>query len=96
MRTSLVPADKRAAILDLAARHGAVEVRVFGSAARGEAGPDSDFDLLVTMAPRRTLLDLIALGQDLEALLGRHVDVVSDGGLSPHLRDRIVAEATPL
>ena len=96
MRTPLVLADKRAAILELAARHGAFGVRVFGSAARGEAGPDSDLDLLVTMAPHRTLLDLVALGQDLEALLGRRVDVVSDGGLSPHLRDRIVAEATPL
>ena len=96
MRPPPVPAGQREAILELAARYGASKVRVFGSAARGEAGPDSDLDLLVTMGPRRTLLDLIALGQDLETRLGRRVDVVSDGGLSPHLRERILADATPL
>jgi len=64
--------------------------------ARGEAGPDSDVDLLVDIAPGRTLLDVIALEQDLKALLGRSVEVLTDGGLSPYLQQRILAEAAPL
>ena len=83
-------------ILDIAARHGAHNVRVFGSFARGNARPDSDIDLLVDLEPGRTLLDHVGLWQDLEELLGRRVDVVVDGGLSPHLEKRILAEATPL
>jgi hypothetical protein len=95
----LVPpavAAQRQDILRVAARHGATNVRLFGSAARGEAGAGSDLDLLVTMTPGRTLLDLVALAENLEALLGCRVDVVSDRGLSPYLRDRILAEATGL
>ena len=88
--------DKRDAILRLTAQHGARNVRVFGSAARGDAGPESDFDLLVDLEPGRTLLDHIGLWQDLEELLGRPVDVVVEGGISPYLRDRILAEAEPL
>ncbi len=72
------------AILDLAARHGARHVRVFGSMARGEAGPESDVDLLVDVEPGRTLLDVIALEQEVQALLGRSVEVLTDGGLSPY------------
>ena len=72
----------RRAILELATRHGARNVRVFGSIARGEDRPDSDVDLLVDVEPGRSLLDVIALEQDLEALLGRPVDVQTDGGLS--------------
>ena len=83
-------------ILDIAARHGAHNVRVFGSFARGNARPDSDIDLLVDLEPGRSLLDHVGLWQDLEELLGRRVDVVVDGGLSPHLEKRILAEATPL
>jgi uncharacterized protein len=71
-------------------------VRVFGSVARGDAGIRSDVDLLVEMEPGRSLLDLVGLWQDLEDLLDIHVDVLSDRGLSPHLRDRINAEAVPL
>ena len=83
----------REEILRLAARYGARSVRIFGSVARGEARSDSDVDILVSMEEGRTLLDLIGLGQDLEELLGRKVQVVSDGGLSPYLRDRILREA---
>lgn len=79
-----------------AASHGARNVRVFGSIARGEAGTTSDVDLLVEMEPGRSLLDLVGLWQDLEDLLGDHVDVLSDHGLNPHLRDKITAEAVPL
>lgn len=87
---------KRQEILDLARRHGARNVRVFGSTVRGDAGTTSDVDLLVDMVKGRTLLDLVALWQDLEDLLNRKVDVVTDGGLSPYLKDRIYAEAVPL
>ncbi len=88
--------DKRRVILAIAARHGARNVRVFGSVARGEATGDSDLDLLVEMETGRTFLDLVGLWQDLEDLLGTRVDVLTDGGISPHLRDRILAEAVPL
>jgi predicted nucleotidyltransferase len=64
--------------------------------ARGDATPASDVDFLVDVEPGRTLLDVIALEQDLEDLLGRSVDVVTDGGLSPYLRTRILAEAAAL
>jgi predicted nucleotidyltransferase len=87
---------QRQQILGCAANHGARNVRVFGSTVRGELGASSDFDLLVEMEPGRTLLDLVGLWQDLEDLLGAHVDVLSDGGVSPHLRERIYAEAVPL
>jgi predicted nucleotidyltransferase len=86
----------RREIIRCAASHGAGNVRVFGSAARGDADPSSDVDLLVEMEPGRSLLDLVGLWQDLEGLLGTHVDVLSDGGVSPHLRERIYAEALPL
>jgi predicted nucleotidyltransferase len=86
----------RPKILELATRHGARNVRVFGSMARGDATPASDVDFLVDVEPGRTLLDVIALEQDLEDLLGRSVDVVTDGGLSPYLRARILAEAAAL
>lgn len=87
---------RRAEILRCASEHGAHKVRVFGSAARGEAQQDSDIDLLVEMEPGRSLLDLVGLWQDLEDMLGSHVDVLSERGVSPHLRDRIYADAIAL
>ena len=83
-------------ILRLASQHGAHHVRVFGSVARGEAGPTSDIDLLVKMDRGRSLLDLIELSQELEAVLNRKVDILTDEGLSPYLEQRIHAEAVPL
>lgn len=88
--------SRRQEILAYATEHGARNVRVFGSTARGEAEASSDVDLLVEMEPGRNLLDLVGLWQDLEDLLGIHVDVLTDGGVSPHMRDRIFAEAVPL
>jgi predicted nucleotidyltransferase len=73
---------RKADIVRVAAAHGASNVRVFGSVARGTAGPVSDVDLLVDFEPGRTLVDHVGLWRDLEALLGRSVDVVSAGGLT--------------
>jgi predicted nucleotidyltransferase len=88
--------DKRDAILCIAAKRGAYNVRVFGSAARGEAGEGSDIDLLVEFEPGRSLLDHAALVLDLEEILGRKVDVVTEKGLYWLLRRRILKEARPL
>jgi len=87
---------KRPEILHLAQAHGAHNVRIFGSVARGEAHADSDIDFLVEMDNGRSLLDLIELSQNLEALLQRKVDVLTDKGLSPYLEQRILAEAVLL
>ena len=87
---------KRNDILRLASQHGAHHVRVFGSVSRGEAGPASDVDLLVQMDSGRSLLDLIGLTQELESILQRKVDVLTDEGLSPYLKERIQAEAVPV
>ncbi|HEX7786777.1 MAG TPA: nucleotidyltransferase family protein [Methylomirabilota bacterium] len=86
----------REEILAIARQHGASNVRVFGSVARGESGPDSDIDILVDLEPGRSLLDHAQLQIDLEALLGRKVDVVTARGLRPRLRDRVLHEAIPL
>ena len=83
-------------ILRIAAQHGARNVRVLGSVARGEDRTDSDVDFLVEMGDDRSLLDLIGLEQDLEDLLGRHVDVLTDASVHPGLRMRIAAEARAL
>jgi len=88
--------DKRDEILRICATHGAHNVRVFGSVARGEADEQSDIDLLVDMEPGRTLLDLGGLLMDLRVLLGQNVDVVTERGLKPRIRERVLAEAVAL
>ena len=87
---------KRDEILRIAERHGAGDVRVFGSVARGEAGPQSDIDLLVRAQERTSPWFPAGLILDLQELLGRRVDVVTEGALHPYLRQRILAEAVPL
>jgi uncharacterized protein len=87
---------KRQEILAIAARHGAHNVRIFGSVARGEAGPESDIDILVEMESGTSLMDHVTLMQDLEDLLERKVDVVSERALHWYIMDRVLAEATPL
>ena len=87
---------KRQEILRIAAEHGAQNVRLFGSAARGEASDGSDVDFLVEMEPGRSLLDLAALRNDLMDLLGREVDVVTEDSLYWLLRRKILREARPL
>jgi predicted nucleotidyltransferase len=88
--------DRREEILRTAARHGAHNVRVFGSVVRGEARPESDVDFLVDMDPGRTLLDMGGLVMELREILGREVDVVTERGLKARIRDRIIKEASPL
>jgi len=88
--------ENRDEILRVAARHGARNVRVIGSVARGEADAKSDLDLLVTFDPGTTLLDHAALIIELEELLGCRVDVASDRGLRPRVKERVMIEAVVL
>ena len=96
MTLDAVLSDRREAILEIAARCGARNVRVFGSFARGTADVASDIDLLVDMEPGRSLLDMGAMLVELQDLLGREVDVVTERGLKQRIRSRVLAEAVPL
>ncbi|MBM4124442.1 MAG: nucleotidyltransferase family protein [Nitrospira sp.] len=87
---------KRGEILRIAARHGARNVRIFGSVARGEAGPESDVGFLVELEPGRSLLDHAALLLELEELLGCRVDVATERGLRTRIRERVLKEAVPI
>ena len=87
---------KRADILDICRRHGASNVAIFGSVARGDDRPASDIDFLVDLDSRRSLLDHIGLQQELEDLMGVGVDVVTRRGLHPLLREDVLAEAVPV
>ena len=89
MRVDELLKDKRDEILKIAAKHGARNVRVFGSVVRGEADEKSDVDFLVDMEPGRSLLDMGGLLMDLRELLGRDVDVVTERGLKPRIRPRV-------
>ena len=89
-------ATRRDSVLELAARHGAHNVRVFGSVARGDGDSQSDVDFLVDLEPGRSLSDLGGLLMDLQDVLGTPVDVVTEMGLRIRVRDRILAEAVPL
>ncbi len=86
----------RQEILALAEKRGARNLRLFGSFARGEAGPTRDVDFLVGLDPGRTLLDLGALLMDLQDLLNRKIQLVEAAGLHWYLRDRVLREAIPL
>jgi len=88
--------EKREAIVRIAARHGATQVRLIGSVARGQARPDSDVDLLVTWNEGTSLLDQAALMLELETLLGRRVDIASDGWVKPSIRESVYRDAIAL
>ncbi len=88
--------EKREEILRIASQYGGSNLRVFGSHVNGETRPDSDLDILLVMEPGRSFFDLIGIKQGLELLLGCQVDVVSEDGLSPHLRDRVLREAVAI
>ena len=88
--------EKREEILRIASKHGARDVRVFGSVARGEADRESDIDFLVELEAGRSLLDLGGMQMELKALLGCRVDVVTVRGLKARIRDRVLREAMPV
>jgi predicted nucleotidyltransferase len=96
MRHDQLVKEKREEILRLASRYGAHDVRVFGSAARGEADRGSDIDFLVELETGRSLLDLGGLQMELESLLGCRVDVVTARGLKARIRERVLREAMPV
>jgi hypothetical protein len=87
---------KRMDILAIASRYGARNIRLFGSMVKGAATESSDVDLLLEMEPGRSLLDLVAIKQDLEDLLGRQVHVVTEPSLILYLRDDVLREAVSL
>ena len=87
--------DKKSTILQLGEVHGARNIRVFGSVARGDNREESDVDLLVDLEKGRTIFDLAGFVADLNDLPGVNVDVVTPGGLR-YLRERVLAEAVPL
>ena len=86
----------RTQILKIAQRHGATNVRVFGSTVRGESGPESDLDVLVDLEPGRSLFDLGGLLVDLQELLHCRVDLTTEAGLHWYIRDRVLEEAVLL
>jgi predicted nucleotidyltransferase len=96
MRLSERVVHNREEIRALADRHGARNVRLFGSVARGEDRAESDLDLLVEFERGRSLMDQVALMLDLQELLDAQVDVVDLEGLHVSMRDRVLAEAVPL
>ena len=88
--------ERRDEIMEVARARGATRVRVFGSVARGDATERSDLDFLVDLEAGRTLLDLGGLLMDLQDLLQRDVDVVTERGLRPRVAERVLADAVEL
>ncbi len=88
--------EKRDDILAIAAKHGAYNIRIFGSVVRGEAGQDSDIDFLVDAGPATSSWFPAGLILDLEKILGRRVEVVTEKALSPYIRDYVLREVKPL
>lgn len=88
--------EKRDEIQHIAAKHGALNIRVFGSVARGEAGPESDIDLLIDVGAVTSSWFPAGLILDLEKLLGRRVEVVTEKALHPDLREQVLREAIAL
>jgi predicted nucleotidyltransferase len=87
---------RREEILGVVRRHGGRNVRVFGSHARGDETLDSDVDILIDLEAGRSLLDIVAIKQDLEDLLGCSVDVVTEAAVSPYIREQVLSEAVSL
>lgn len=88
--------EHRDEILKVAAKHGAVNLRIFGSVARGDARVDSDLDILVDLGPKRSPFFPGGLLAELEELLHRKVDIVTANALHWYIRDRVLQEAKPL
>jgi uncharacterized protein len=96
MKAKTLLEQKRTQILEKAAQYGAYDVRIFGSVARGDDDEVSDIDLLVKLEPGQSLMDLGGFLYDLEKILGTNVDVITEKGLRPRIRDEILREAIPL
>lgn len=96
MDIRLLLEGKRDEILRIASAHRVYNIRIFGSVARGESDDESDVDFLVELGPGCGLLEHAALIRELEELLGRKVDIVSEKGLRQRIRDRVLREAVPL
>ena len=96
MRINDLLEQNREDIFHLAAKYGAFNVRILGSAVRGEEGPKSDIDLLVELEPDRSLFDLGGLQEELKSLLGCDVDIVTEKGLHWYIRDQVISEARQL
>ena len=88
--------SRREEILGIAHRYGENNVRVFGSRARGEGRPDSDIDILIAVGERTSLLDIIAIKQDLEDLFSSSVHVVTEDAISPYIREKVLSQAIAL
>jgi len=88
--------EKREEVLRIAAKHGACNVRIFGSVARGEAGPESDVDLLVDIGSTHSSWFPAGLVLELEELLGLKVEVITEASVYPPLKQRILEEAVLL
>ena len=88
--------EKRDDICTIAAKHGAFNIRIFGSVVRGEAGPDSDIDFLVDAGPTTSSWFPAGLILDLEKMLVRRVEIVTEKALNPYIRDHVLAEVKPL
>ena len=96
MNKEYILRNKRNEILDITTRYGAKKIRLFGSILRDEIKEKSDVDFLVELEKGRSLLDIIAIKQDLEDLLGCSVDVVTDSALSPYIKDEVLRQAVNL
>ena len=88
--------EKRDDIRSIAARHGAYNIRIFGSVVRGDAGPDSDIDFLIDAGPTTSSWFPAGLILNLEEILGRRVEIVTTKALNPYIRDHVLGEAKPL
>lgn len=88
--------SKQKQIIDIGRKYGASNIRLFGSVARGESNAHSDIDFLVTMKRGSSLLDIIAIKQEIEDLLGAQVDVVTEASISPYIREEVLREAVNL
>jgi predicted nucleotidyltransferase len=96
MQTKQLLYEKRGDILRVAAKHGAHNVRIFGSAVRGDDRPDSDIDFLVDVGPTTSSWFPAGLILELEEILGRRVEIVTQKALNPYLREYVLREAIPL
>lgn len=88
--------EKRDKIVQIAEKHGASNIRIFGSALRGEATPESDVDFLVDVGSDHSPFFPGGMVADLEDFLGCRVDIVTENGLHWYIRDKVLNEAVPL